>query len=66
MPSQPSRQAPGDPGRQKMKVAPATPAVARLWIVDVPILAWLSKSGAGGEPALATRTHVVLINRFSA
>jgi len=42
MPSQPSRQAPGDPGRQKMKVAPATPAVARLWIVDVPILAWLS------------------------
>ena len=42
MPSQPSRQAPGDPGRQKMKVAPATPAVARLWIVEVPILAWLS------------------------
>ena len=39
MPSQPSRQAPGDPGRQKMKVAPATPAVARLWTVEVPILA---------------------------
>ena len=29
----------GDPGRQKIKVAPATPAVTRLWIVDVPILA---------------------------
>mgnify|MGYP003694111325 CR=1 FL=1 len=39
MPSHASRQAPGDPGRQKMKVAPATPAVARLYI-DVPILAW--------------------------
>ena len=48
-----------------MKVAPATPAVARLWIVEVPILAWLSM-GAGGELALATRSHVVLTNRFSA
>ena len=52
MPSQPSRQAPGDPGRQKMKVAPATPAVARLWIVEVPILAWLSMWKAIEKPSI--------------
>ena len=52
MPSQPSRQAPGEPGRQKMKVAPATPAVARLWIVEVPILAWLSMWKAMEKPSI--------------
>ena len=52
MPSQPSRQAPGDPGRQKMKVAPATPAVARLWIVEAPILAWLSMWKAMEKPSI--------------
>jgi len=52
MPSQPSRQAPGDPGRQKIKVAPATPAVARLWIVEVPILAWLSMWNAIEKPSI--------------
>src|SRR4051812_16753934 len=52
MPSQPSRQAPGEPGRQKMYVAPATPAVARLWIVDVPILAWLSMWNAIEKPSM--------------
>jgi len=38
MPSQASLQAPGEPGSTKMKVAFATPAVARDWIVEVPIL----------------------------
>jgi len=52
MPSQPSRQAPGDPGKQKINVAPATPAVARLWIVDVPILAWLSMWNAMEKPSI--------------
>ena len=52
MPSQPSRQAPGEPGRQKMKVAPATPAVARLWIVEAPILAWLSMWKAIEKPSI--------------
>ena len=52
MPSQASRQAPGDPGRQKMKVAPAVPAVARLWIVEVPILAWLSMWNAIEKPSI--------------
>jgi hypothetical protein len=37
MPSQASRQAPGEPGIAKMKVALATPGVARDWIVAVPI-----------------------------
>src|SRR6185503_3149190 len=52
MPSHPSRQAPGEPGRQKMKVAPAVPAVARLWIVDAPILAWLSIWKAMEKPSM--------------
>ena len=52
MPSQPSRQAPGEPGRQKMNVAPATPAVARLWIVEVPILAWLNMWNAIEKPSI--------------
>ena len=52
MPSQPSRQAPGEPGRQKMKVAPATPAVARLCTVDAPILAWLSMWKAMENPSI--------------
>src|SRR5216683_2640997 len=52
MPSQASRQAPGDPGRQKIKVAPAVPAVARLWIVEVPILAWLSRWNAIEKPSI--------------
>ena len=52
MPSQASRQAPGDPGRQKIKVAPATPAVARLCIVEVPILAWLSMWKAMEKPSM--------------
>ena len=39
--SQASRQAPGEPGRQKTKVVPIRPAVARDWMVEVPILAWL-------------------------
>src|SRR5579871_966741 len=52
MPSQASRQAPGDPGRQKMKVAPATPAVARLWIVDVPISAWLTIRNSVAKPSM--------------
>src|SRR3954471_6329382 len=52
IPSQPSRQAPGDPGRQKIKVAPAVPAVARLWIVEAPILAWLSMWNAMEKPSI--------------
>src|SRR5215813_3359752 len=52
MPSQASRQAPGEPGRQKMKVAPATPAVARLCTVDAPILAWLSIWKAMEKPSM--------------
>ena len=39
MPSHASFTAPGEPGRQKMNVPPATPAQARLWIVEVPIFA---------------------------
>ena len=35
-----------------MKVAPATPAVARLWIVEVPILAWLSMWKAIEKPSI--------------
>ncbi|MGY4425849.1 hypothetical protein ACVWY2_008298 [Bradyrhizobium sp. JR6.1] len=35
-----------------MKVAPATPAVARLWIVDAPILAWLSTWNAIEKPSI--------------
>ena len=42
----------GDPGRQKMKVAPATPAVARLCTVEVPILAWLSMWKAMEKPSI--------------
>src|SRR5439155_15693054 len=52
MPSHASRQAPGDPGRQKMKVAPATPAVARLCTVEAPILAWLSIWKAIEKPSI--------------
>src|SRR6516165_4180075 len=52
MPSQASRQAPGEPGRQKMKVAPATPAVARLCTVEAPILAWLSIWKAMEKPSM--------------
>ena len=37
MPSQASRQAPGEPGRQKMYVPCESPAHARDWIVEVPI-----------------------------
>jgi hypothetical protein len=36
MPSQASRQALGEPGKAKRYVPPATPPVARLWIVEVP------------------------------
>ena len=39
MPFQPSLQAPGEPGRQKIYVPPANPAQARDWIVEVSILA---------------------------
>ena len=35
-----------------MKVAPAVPAVARLWIVEVPILAWLSMWKAIEKPSM--------------
>ena len=35
-----------------MKVAPAMPAVARLWIVEVPILAWLSMWNAIENPSI--------------
>ena len=38
MPSQASRQAPGEPGRAKTKVVPTSPAVARDWMVETPIL----------------------------
>ena len=38
MPSQASRQAPGEPGSTNTKVALTTPPVARDWIVEVPIL----------------------------
>jgi hypothetical protein len=38
MPSQASLQAPVEPGRQKTNLPPASPAVARDWIVEVPIL----------------------------
>src|ERR1700736_1099663 len=35
-----------------MNVAPAVPAVARLWIVEVPILAWLSRWNAIEKPSI--------------
>src|SRR5437764_803946 len=52
MPSHASRPAPAEPGRQKLRGAPAAPAVARLWIVDVLLLSWLSMRNWLDKPSI--------------
>jgi hypothetical protein len=53
MPFQPSLQAPGDPGRQKMKVPFAMPPQALDCTVEVPMVAKLTMWNSAEKPSMS-------------
>ena len=56
MPSQASLQAPVLPGSVKMQVPSATPAIARLWMVDVPMVWKLNHRNSSPKPGISSST----------